>query len=303
MREEADTMAGINEGEGRNRPAPGAIFEGKQRDPARFLELLACPRCGAHPLQLSDAVLTCSGCGRRYQVVDGVPVLREGPVTVMPSEHISNPIEQQDVLAWLATLDGYSLNVGAGASDYVIPTSVELEYSVFRNTDVAGDAHHLPFRDNVFEAVVSFNTFEHLDNPQAAAREAFRVLKPGGRLLVQSAFVQPLHEEPYHYYDATEYGLRQWFSDFDILRCTVPDNGVPTLAVAWLCNDVLHAVGASLGPDVEEAVGATTVRDWAQIWANREDRQGFIWDVMKRIPEETQRRFAGTLELEAKKPS
>lgn len=229
-------------------------------------------------------------------------MLRDGELTVMPSDHLSNPIEQHDVIAWLATVDGYSLNVGAGATDYVIPTSVELEYNVFRNTDVAADAHRLPFRDAVFEAVVSFNTFEHLHDPQAAAREVLRVLKPGGRILVQSAFMQPVHEEPHHFYNATEYGLRQWFSGFDISRCTVADNGPPVLAAAWLCNEILYAVSTSLGPDVSEALGATTVRDWADLWANREQRRGLIWEVMKRLPEETQRRFAGTLQLEATKP-
>jgi SAM-dependent methyltransferase len=220
----------------------------------------------------------------------------------MPPGHISNPIEHHDVLGWLATLDGYSLNLGAGATDYVIPTSIELEYNVFRNTDVAADAHSLPFRDSVFEAVVSFNTFEHLYDPQAAAREVFRVLKPGGRLLLQTAFMQPVHEAPHHYYNATEYGVRRWFSDFEGVRCSMAKNGPPTLALAWLCSEVLQATSSALGRDVSEALGSTTINDWAALWGSRDNRRGFIWEVMKRLPEETQRQFAGTLELEATKP-
>ncbi len=37
-----------------------------------------------------------------------------------------------------------------------------------------------PHQDNTFDAVVSFGMFEHLENPFHAAREAARVLKPGG---------------------------------------------------------------------------------------------------------------------------
>lgn len=295
-------MTEVGEEQGRNRRAPGAIFEAKQRDPSRLLDLLACPRCGGHPLQLNEGGVTCPQCGHSYEMLDGVPVLRDGAVELMPAQHISNPFEHHDLLGWLATLDGYSLNLGAGATDYVIPTSVELEYNVFRNTDVAADAHHLPFRDAVFDAVVSFNTFEHLYDPPAAAHEALRVLKPGGRLLVQSAFVQPLHEEPYHFYNATEHGLRRWFSGFDISRCSVPENGMPTLALGWLSTEILHAVRTNLGPDVSAALASTTLQEWAQLWGSREDRRGFIWEVIKRLPEETQKRFAMTLELEATKP-
>jgi hypothetical protein len=47
----------------------------------RLLEILACPSEDHAPLRLGteadpDAdVLTCTACGRRYPVVDGVPVL------------------------------------------------------------------------------------------------------------------------------------------------------------------------------------------------------------------------------------
>jgi len=48
---------------------------------------------------------------------------------------------------------------------------------------VLGDAERLPFADNQFKAIVSFDVFEHLSNIQAAAAECVRVLAPGGRLL------------------------------------------------------------------------------------------------------------------------
>ena len=88
-----------------------------------------------------------------------------------------------------------------------------------------GDAHHLPFLDATFDAVVTFNTFEHLYDPPRAAAEIHRVLKPGGRLILQTAFLQPLHEPPHHYYNTTEFGLRRWFSDFEITRMHVSDKG------------------------------------------------------------------------------
>ncbi|MBN1263789.1 MAG: class I SAM-dependent methyltransferase [Candidatus Pacebacteria bacterium] len=44
------------------------------------------------------------------------------------------------------------------------------------------DIYCLPFKETSFEAVVSFDVFEHLERPGQALAEVFRVLRPGGLL-------------------------------------------------------------------------------------------------------------------------
>lgn len=44
----------------------------------------------------------------------------------------------------------------------------------------AAPAEKLPFKDNFFDAAISIAVLEHVDDPQKAVTEAFRVLKPGG---------------------------------------------------------------------------------------------------------------------------
>ena len=46
------------------------------------------------------------------------------------------------------------------------------------------DAEQLPWSDATFDAVVSANTFHHLQHPRRVFNEMLRVLKPGGKLVV-----------------------------------------------------------------------------------------------------------------------
>ncbi|MHB0859261.1 MAG: class I SAM-dependent methyltransferase [Anaerolineae bacterium] len=47
-----------------------------------------------------------------------------------------------------------------------------------------GSAEQLPYPDSFFDIVLSHEVLEHVDDDCAAVRDAYRVLKPGGRLVV-----------------------------------------------------------------------------------------------------------------------
>ena len=50
---------------------------------------------------------------------------------------------------------------------------------------VVGDCENLPFEENSFDAIICSNSFHHYPNPQKFFNSAKRVLKPGGRLILQ----------------------------------------------------------------------------------------------------------------------
>lgn len=49
---------------------------------------------------------------------------------------------------------------------------------------VQGDARDMPFRDSLFPRVVCASVIEHIEDPEKVVKEMWRVLAPGGRLLV-----------------------------------------------------------------------------------------------------------------------
>ena len=48
-----------------------------------------------------------------------------------------------------------------------------------------GDSENLPFEESAFDAVICSNSFHHYPNPQKFLNGVFRVLKPGGRLVLR----------------------------------------------------------------------------------------------------------------------
>jgi ubiquinone/menaquinone biosynthesis C-methylase UbiE len=49
---------------------------------------------------------------------------------------------------------------------------------------IVHDAEHLPWPDASFDAVVSVNTFHHLERPMRVFKEMLRVLKPSGKIVL-----------------------------------------------------------------------------------------------------------------------
>ncbi len=93
--------------------------------------------------------------------------------------------------------DVYLTEQGGPAYDHLM-TRCRLVGSEFvdaeRHADVEhGHIHHedlaaLSFADSSFDTVLSFDRLEHVPDPSRALAEFFRVLKPGGRLMLTAPF-------------------------------------------------------------------------------------------------------------------
>jgi len=109
----------------------------------------------------------------------------------------------------------------------------------FRGVDVVSTCSRLPLRDNSVDAVISLSVFEHLPDPFAMAAEIRRVLKPGGTVWIETAFMQPLHADPSHYFNMTLEGLLQTFAAFDIEEKGVLPHHFPSWSLRMQLDHVL----------------------------------------------------------------
>ncbi|MBE1547963.1 SAM-dependent methyltransferase [Mycobacterium sp. OAS707] len=58
-----------------------------------------------------------------------------------------------------------------------------------------------------FDVVVLSDVLEHISEPALLMSEIARILKPGGRLLLNVPFIYWIHEGPYDYYRYTRFAL------------------------------------------------------------------------------------------------
>jgi SAM-dependent methyltransferase len=67
----------------------------------------------------------------------------------------------------------------------------------------------VPCEDDDFDAVLSTQVLEHVDDPSLYLSECFRALRPGGRLLLSTHGVFIYHPDPDDYWRWTCAGLRR----------------------------------------------------------------------------------------------
>ncbi|MDV3503089.1 class I SAM-dependent methyltransferase [Marinobacter sp. M-5] len=74
--------------------------------------------------------------------------------------------------------------------------------------DIAADLNKIiPVESDVADSVVSISVIEHLYDPETMLSEAYRILKPGGDLVVQVPWQWHIHEFPHDYFRYTPSGL------------------------------------------------------------------------------------------------
>lgn len=107
----------------------------------------------------------------------------------------------------LSNVAGQTLELGAGSGNFkeFMPESISADIDNCEWLDMCFDAHQMPFENESISNIVMIDVLHHLYNPLKFLKEAQRVLKKGGRLVMLEPFPSPFslliykifHPEPF----------------------------------------------------------------------------------------------------------
>lgn len=126
------------------------------------------------------------------------------------------PIDQERMLFALKHIEGKVLDIGCGDNMIVRAHGNGVGVDVFpwdHVDHVVGDTAHLPFSDEEFDSVTIIAALNHIPNRTEVLREARRVLKSGGKIIL--TMINPVvsvitHKVRYHYDpDQSERGMQE----------------------------------------------------------------------------------------------
>lgn len=151
------------------------------------------------------------------RIAELVPADQAPPLQFVPSNR-GNPYPPRlDALLAEAPPDAVVLDLGGGDRCHPDPRVLNFEYMRFDNADFFGDGLHLPVASDSVDLIMSQAVLEHVPDPAAAVAEMRRVLRPGGRVYAEFAFMQPLHAVPYHFFNITPHGSALLFEAWDVV--------------------------------------------------------------------------------------
>ncbi len=141
--------------------------------------------------------------------------------------------EKLDLFLKKHSTESKTLDIGCGNTPYVsyFPNSVTIDVSKLRKPAILADAHCLPFKNASFEVILCTEVLEHLKEPQWAIDEMERVLLDGGKLVLTTRFIFPLHDTPGDYYRFTKYGLRYLLRNWERVEIEEETSTIGSIAV------------------------------------------------------------------------
>jgi uncharacterized protein YbaR (Trm112 family) len=232
-----------------------------------LLPVLACPRCRRTLKEKADK-LRCRKCGADFPIVENVPIMIEGePEYPVEEDKLNSPASNNAYPELITSKlhevlqgDGLALEVGSGRRHFGAERLIQLEICRYPFTDVVNQGDRLPFRDEAFDFILCLAVTEHVRQPWVLAAEIERVLKKGGSLIVDSAFLQPIHGYPSHFFNMTPMALASLFREVEVSSLKPGRWQHPWFSLRWILSHLL----VDLSPPMREQLANLTVEEFVQ---------------------------------------
>jgi SAM-dependent methyltransferase len=137
---------------------------------------------------------------------------------------------------------------------------VESDVWLSERTNLLCDAHQIPFAEGSFDGVVIQAVLEHVADPERCVAEIHRVVKPGGLVYAETAFMQQVHAGRHDFCRFTLVGHRRLFRGFEQIEAGAAAG--PAVALAWAWQHFLLSFTSS---PAERAI-ATVVAALTACW-------------------------------------
>jgi len=143
---------------------------------------------------------------------------KHSPSRLLRGESIADYSIRDALLRHEEFVTGMVLDLGCGSRPYEaffngrVKRWVGADYPASghpaaQKLDVVADAMKLPLAAESFDTVLCTQVLEHVPEPMDVLREAWRVLRPGGHLVLTAPQYNALHGEPQDFFRYTKYGL------------------------------------------------------------------------------------------------
>lgn len=127
-------------------------------------------------------------------------------------------------------LKGKLIDIGCGVKPYKVALAPYIAEHIGvdhegtshdkSSIDLFGTAYQIPAESNTFDSAICTAVLEHLEEPEQAIKECYRVLKSGGVAIYSVPFIWHVHEAPRDFYRYSCYGLEYLFkkAGFEIIE-------------------------------------------------------------------------------------
>ena len=145
----------------------------------------------------------------------------------------------------LAAVEGAVLDVGAGQSpwrDWLPATAryqgIDVGYAAefgmapARPDIIYYDGTLMPLGDRLYDCVLCIEVLEHAADPELLLNEIWRVMKPGGSLLLTVPWSARVHHLPHDYHRFTRFRLMEMFGHIGFHGVEIHDRGTDVGTIA-----------------------------------------------------------------------